>query len=112
MVSNFGPIAAALVSWIVFNSVGRPLLRFFDLRTEVRRTMILYDNVRARWQQRGEAHVAVVSEQDPTPDNFERLAQASIAIWHRRFELSPIPNHRPAWFLDGLVSMCARLRRV
>jgi hypothetical protein len=76
MVSNFGPIAAALVSWIVFNSVGRPLLRFFDLRTEVRRTMILYDNVRARWQQRGEAHVAVVSEQDPTPDNFERLAQA------------------------------------
>jgi len=46
MTSNLGPIAAALISWIVFNTIGKPLLRFFDLRTEVRRTMILYDNVR------------------------------------------------------------------
>jgi hypothetical protein len=48
MISNLGPIAAALISWIVFNTIGKPLLRFFDLRTEVRRTLILYDNVRAR----------------------------------------------------------------
>jgi hypothetical protein len=45
MISNFGPIAVALISWIVFNAIGLPLLRFFDLRTEVRRTTILYDNV-------------------------------------------------------------------
>jgi len=42
MISNLGPVVAALISWIVFNTIGKPLLRFFDLRTEVRRTMILY----------------------------------------------------------------------
>jgi hypothetical protein len=36
-VSNLGTIAIALLSWIVFNTIGQPLLRFFDLRTEVRR---------------------------------------------------------------------------
>jgi hypothetical protein len=51
MTSNLGPIAAALISWIAFNTIGKPLLRFFDLRTEVMRTMILYDNVRARWRE-------------------------------------------------------------
>jgi hypothetical protein len=40
MISNLGPIVAALISWIVFNRIGKPMLRFFDLRTEVRRTMI------------------------------------------------------------------------
>jgi hypothetical protein len=73
MVSNFGPIAVALISWIVFNTIGKPLLRFFDLRTEVRRTMILYDNVRARWREVNDAAVAV---DDMTPDNFERLQEA------------------------------------
>jgi hypothetical protein len=75
MISNFGPIAVALISWIVFNTIGKPLLRFFDLRTEVRRTMILYDNVRARWRERGNFHVSAVSD-DTTPDNFERLLEA------------------------------------
>jgi hypothetical protein len=75
MISNFGPIAVALISWIIFNTIGKPLLRFFDLRTEVRRTMILYDNVRARWRERGNFHVSAVSG-DTTPDNFERLLEA------------------------------------
>src|SRR5882757_10029966 len=76
MISNLGPIVAALLSWIVFNAIGRPLLRFFDLRTEVRRTMILYDNVRARWRERDDIRVSVVGDDDATPDNFERLQQA------------------------------------
>ena len=35
MISNLGPIVAALISWMVFNTIGKPLLRFFDLRAEV-----------------------------------------------------------------------------
>jgi hypothetical protein len=74
-VSNLGPIAIALISWIVFNTIGKPLLGFFDLRTEVRRAMILYDNVRARWREAD--RVAIPSEdKDMTPDNFERLQEA------------------------------------
>jgi hypothetical protein len=76
MISNLGPIAAALISWIVFNTVGKPLLRFFDLRTEVRRTMILYDNVRARWRERDNVRVLALGDGDMTPDNFERLQEA------------------------------------
>ena len=74
MTSNLGPIAAALISWIVFNTIGKPLLRFFDLRTEVRRTMILYDNVRARWREN--VRVLAMGDEDMTPDNFERLQEA------------------------------------
>jgi hypothetical protein len=47
-VSNLGTIAIALLSWIVFNTIGQSLLRFFDPRTEVRRIMVFYDNVTAR----------------------------------------------------------------
>jgi hypothetical protein len=72
-VSNLGPITIALLSWIVFNTIGKPLLRFFDLRTEIRRAMILYDDVRARW--RGAGAVAVAAN-DMTPDNFDRLQEA------------------------------------
>jgi hypothetical protein len=43
-----GPVLITLVSWIVFNTIGKPLLSLFDLRTEVRRSMILYENVSAR----------------------------------------------------------------
>jgi hypothetical protein len=76
MISNLGPIGAALISWIVFNTIGKPLLKFFDLRTEVRRTMILYDNVRARWRERDNVRVSVLADEDMTPDNFERLQEA------------------------------------
>jgi hypothetical protein len=72
-VSNIGPIAVAFFSWIVFNAIGKPLLRFFDLRTEVRRVMVLYDNVSARWREAGTLAVAV---DDMTPDNFDRLQEA------------------------------------
>src|SRR5258705_2615727 len=74
MTSNFGPIAAALISWIVFNTIGKPLLSFCDLRTEVRRTMILYDNVRARWS--SHVRISALGDEDMTPDNFERLQEA------------------------------------
>jgi hypothetical protein len=73
--SNLGTIAVALFSWIVFNTIGKPLLRFFDLRTEVRRAMILYGNVRARWREAGDVAVAVAVD-DMTPDNFDRLQEA------------------------------------
>ena len=76
MISNLGPIAAALISWIVFNTIGKPLLRFFDLRTEVRRTMILYDNVRARWRERDNDRVLALGDEEMTPDNLERLQEA------------------------------------
>jgi len=76
MISNLGPVVAALISWIVFNTIGKPLLRFFDLRTEIRRTMILYDNVRARWRERDKVRALVVGDEDMTPDNFERLQEA------------------------------------
>ena len=76
MISNFGPIAVALISWIVFNAIGRPLLRFFDLRTEVRRTTILYDNVHARWTERDNVLVSAIKDEDATPNNFDRLQEA------------------------------------
>src|SRR5438045_3557546 len=76
MSSNLGPIAAAFISWIVFNTIGKPLLRFFDLRTEVRRTMILYDNVIARWREHENVRVLAMGDEDMTPDNFERLQEA------------------------------------
>jgi hypothetical protein len=76
MISNLGTVVAALISWIVFNAIGKPMLRFFDLRTEIRRTMILYDNVRARWRERDKVRVLVVGDEDMTPDNFERLQEA------------------------------------
>jgi hypothetical protein len=72
-VSNLGTIAIALLSWIVFNTIGQPLLRFFDLRTEVRRVMVLYDNVTARWR---EASTLAVAVDDTTSDNFDRLQEA------------------------------------
>ena len=71
--SNLGTIAIALLSWIVFNTIGQPLLRFFDLRTEIRRVMVLYDNVIARRRDAGALAVAV---DDMTPDNFDRLQEA------------------------------------
>jgi len=74
MASNFGPIVVALFSWIVFNLIGKPLLRFFDLRTEARRIMVLYDNVAARWKD--SVHGAIVVNEDMTPRNFERLQEA------------------------------------
>jgi hypothetical protein len=74
-VSNLGPIAIALLSWIVFNTIGKPLLRFFDLRTEVRRVMVLYDNVRARWREASVVAVAVAVD-EMTPGNIERLQEA------------------------------------
>src|SRR3982074_3432256 len=76
MISNLGPVAVALISWIVFNAIGRPLLRFFDLRTEVRRTTILYDNVHARWTERDNVRVSASDDEDATPNNFERLQEA------------------------------------
>ena len=76
MISNLGPIALTLISWIVFNTIGKPLLRFFDLRTGVRRTMTLYDNVRARWRERDNVRVLATGDEDMTPDNFERLQEA------------------------------------
>jgi hypothetical protein len=72
-VSNLGTIAIALLSWIVFNTIGQPLLRFFDLRTEIRRVMVLYDNVTAR---RRDAGALAVADGDMTPDNFDRLQEA------------------------------------
>ena len=76
MISNLGPVVVALISWIVFNAIGRPLLRFFDLRTEVRRTTILYDNVHARWTERDNVRVSASDDEDTTPNNFERLQEA------------------------------------
>jgi hypothetical protein len=73
MMGNLGPVLITLFSWIVFNTIGRPLLRFFDLRTEVRRSMILYDNVSARWR---EANVRASAANDTTPTNIERLQEA------------------------------------
>jgi hypothetical protein len=72
-VSNLGTIAIALLSWIVFNTIGQPLLRFFDLRTEIRRVMVLYDNLTAR---RRDAGALAVADDDMTPDNFDRLQEA------------------------------------
>jgi hypothetical protein len=60
----------------VFNAIGRPLLRFFDLRIEVRRTTVLYDNVHARWTERDNVRVLASDDKDATPINFERLQEA------------------------------------
>ncbi|SDS77090.1 hypothetical protein SAMN05444158_3144 [Bradyrhizobium canariense] len=71
--SYLGPIVVALLGWIAFNAIGKPLLRFFDLRTEVRRAMVLYESVCARW---GEANVLASADKDATPTNFELLQEA------------------------------------
>ena len=97
MTSNLGPVAVALISWIVFNTIGKPLLKFFDLRTEVRRTMILYDNVRARWRERNNVRVSAVGDEDMTPDNFERLQEAEnqyrdLASQGRAFAVTQAPT--------------------
>jgi hypothetical protein len=76
MLSNLGPIAAALIGWIVFNTIGKPLLRFFDLRADVRRTMLLYDRVAARWRQRSKVRTWALGDEDMTPDNFEKIQEA------------------------------------
>lgn len=88
------------------------MLRFFDLRTEVRRTMILYDNVRARWRQVGDAVVAVAGT-DTTPDNVERLEEAEhqVGIWRHGFGRSLTRNRQPALFYDGSALICGRLRQ-
>jgi hypothetical protein len=111
MSSNLGPIAAALISWIVFNTIGKPLLRFFDLRTEVRRTMILYDNVRARWREHENVRVLAMGDEDmtqPTSTGF-RKPKTNIGTWRRRFARSLTRNRRPALFSGGSASMYARL---
>ena len=54
-----GVAVFTLVCWGLFNVVGGPLLRFFDLRTEVRRTMVLFANVRARWKDQDWEGVAI-----------------------------------------------------
>jgi hypothetical protein len=41
-----------------------------------RRTMILYDNVRARWRERDNDRVLALGDEEMTPDNFERLQEA------------------------------------
>jgi hypothetical protein len=114
MISNFGPVAVALISWIVFNAIGRPLLRFFDLRTEVRRATILYDNVRARWTERDNVRVSASDDEDTTPDNFEdcRRPNINIETWGRRFGHSPTRNRRPVSFFGGLVMIFERPRLV
>ena len=70
----------ALVCWASFNAVGSPLLRFFDLRTEVRRTMILFANVRARWrdEDREGVGVPVATGADLSPEEQENLKDAQI----------------------------------
>jgi hypothetical protein len=71
--SYLGPIIVALLGWIAFNMIGKPLLRFFDLRTEVRRVMVLYESICARWR---EANVLASADKDATPTNFEILREA------------------------------------
>lgn len=73
MTDHLGPITIALLGWVAFNAIGKPVLRFFDLRTEVRRAMFLYENLCARWR---EANVSASANKDATPTNFERLQAA------------------------------------
>jgi hypothetical protein len=51
----FGLIGGAIsgvLSWLAMEYLGRPLAEFRGLRREVRREMVRFQNVRARWQQR------------------------------------------------------------
>jgi hypothetical protein len=69
----------ALVCWLLFNAIGGPLLRFFDLRTEVRRTMISLANVRARWKtNRTDDTIEAVAEPPLTEADSERLTDAQL----------------------------------
>jgi hypothetical protein len=72
------PFVIALVSWIALNAIGKPVLQFLDLRKEIRRTMLLYANVRARWTDRDWENVAIpeTSGNELSPDENERLMQA------------------------------------
>ena len=109
MISNLGPIAVALISWIVFNAIGRPLLKFLDLRTEVRRTTILYDNVHARWTERD--NVLASASEDATPNNFERLQEAEHQYRDLGSQVRAFADtqSRPASLSGGLVMIFERL---
>jgi hypothetical protein len=113
MISSLGPIVIALISWIVFKAIGRPLLRFFDLRTEVRRTTILYNNVHARWTERDSVRGAS-NDEDTTPIISKgcKKPNINIEIWGRRFGHSPTRNRRPVSYSGGLVMIFERPRPV
>ena len=114
MISNLGPIAVALISWIVFNAIGRPLLKFLDLRTEVRRTTILYDNVHARWTERDNVRLSPSDDEEATPIISKgcKKPNINIEIWGRRFGHSPTRNRQPVSFSGGLVMIFERPRPV
>jgi hypothetical protein len=76
MIGTLGSLAAVLISWTILNWIGKPLLTFFALRVEVRRIMILYDNVKVRWMERNNTRVAAIDDEDMTPDNIEKLQKA------------------------------------
>jgi hypothetical protein len=78
--------AVGIGTWVVTNAIGSPILKFFNLRTEVRRTLILYGNVRARWHERdledfaGEAVAAPGAPSPLSAEDEERLAAAQLAL--------------------------------
>lgn len=76
MLGGLGTVFLALVTWIVFNAVGKPLLAFFDLRTEIRRSMILYGNVAARWRETVAGLVPADGTNEMPPEALERLRAA------------------------------------
>jgi hypothetical protein len=62
----------AILGWLIFEFVGRPFRRFFDLRSEVARRLVQFNNVfaRVRW-----AHGSLEFIELP-PEEDARLTEA------------------------------------
>jgi hypothetical protein len=67
----FGVIGA-VVAWLTTEFVGRPFRRFFDLRAEVSRRLVFYDNVPARAKMEGDRREAI----SLSPAEDARLTEA------------------------------------
>jgi hypothetical protein len=63
---------AAAFTWLVTEFVGRPFRIFLDLRREVARRLVEFDNVTARWQLKDQRRVRV----DISPSEDARLSDA------------------------------------
>jgi hypothetical protein len=89
-----GAIGAAL-AWLLTEFVGRPFRRFFDLRWEVSRRLVQFDNVPAR------AKMVDDTRREPTgltEGEDARLTEAQSALR----DLASRPNHSPNGLLGAL----------
>jgi hypothetical protein len=51
MLTVLGGLIGTFLAWCVFQFIGRPLVKFRDLRTDISARLAEYDNVMAQWKE-------------------------------------------------------------